>query len=327
MKVVVDYYGGDFAPKVVMEGIKLALDKFDELKVIIVGKKEDVNRDIESHNLPKDRIEVCDAPKAFPMGEHASKILKEKESSIYVGNKLVKDGTGDAFVSAGNSGACMAASIFVMGRIKGIKRPGIATPIPSEKGTTVLIDSGANADCKAEYLVDFAKMGIAYSQAYFNINKPKVGLLSVGEEDEKGSQFSLEAFKLLKEKIENFHGNVEGRDLTSGKVDVIVTDGFTGNIALKTLEGVAKMFFSALKSSVKANFISLIGGALLKSSLNKTFKRFDYRSYGGAFLLGVNGISIISHGSSDKVAIYNAIRMAKLGIEGSLINKISNNYL
>jgi glycerol-3-phosphate acyltransferase PlsX len=227
MKVVVDYYGGDFAPKVVMEGIKLALDKFDELKVIIVGKKEDVNRDIESHNLPKDRIEVCDAPKAFPMGEHASKILKEKESSIYVGNKLVKDGTGDAFVSAGNSGACMAASIFVMGRIKGIKRPGIATPIPSEKGTTVLIDSGANADCKAEYLVDFAKMGIAYSQAYFNINKPKVGLLSVGEEDEKGSQFSLEAFKLLKEKIENFHGNVEGRDLTSGKVDVIVTDGFT----------------------------------------------------------------------------------------------------
>ncbi len=326
MNIAVDYYGGDFAPKVVMEGVKLALDSFD-INITLVGNEKEITKDIKTYNIPKDRIKVVNAPIAFPMGEHASKILKEKESSIYVGNRLVKEGKAEAFVSAGNSGACMAASIFVMGRIKGVKRPGIATPIPSQKGTTVLIDSGANADCKPEYLVDFAKMGIAYSQAYFGIKEPNVGLLSVGEEEEKGSQFSLEAFKLLKEKIDYFHGNVEGRDLTSGKVDVVVTDGFTGNVALKTLEGVAKMFFSALKSSVKSNFVSLIGGALLKSSLNKTFKRFDYRTYGGAFLLGVNGISIISHGSSDKTAIYNAIRMAKLGIEESLVDKISKNYL
>ncbi len=325
MNIAVDYYGGDHAPKVIMEGIKLALKEFD-IKITIVGKKDEVEKNIIKYSIPLDKIEIEDAPIAFPMGEHASKILKERESSIFVGNKIVKAGKAEAFVSAGNSGACMAASIFGMGRIRGVKRPGIATPIPSEKGTTVLIDSGANADCKAEYLVDFAKMGKAYAETYFNIENPKVGLLSVGEEDEKGSQFSLESFQLLKENVENFIGNVEGRDLTSGKVDVVVTDGFTGNIALKTLEGVAKMFFSALKSSIKANLLTLIGGALLKSSLTRTFKRFDYRTYGGAFLLGVKGVSIISHGSSDKTAIYNAIRMAKLGVEGNLVEKIESYY-
>jgi glycerol-3-phosphate acyltransferase PlsX len=325
MNIAVDYYGGDHAPKVVMEGIKLALDEFN-IKITIVGDRDKIEKDIIKYSIPIEKIEIENAPVAFPMGEHASKILKEKESSIFIGNKLVKDGKSEAFVSAGNSGACMAASIFVMGRIKGIKRPGIATPIPSEKGTTVLIDSGANADCKPEYLLDFAKMGRAYAETYFNIESPKIGLLSVGEEDEKGSQFSLESFKLLKENIENFVGNTEGRDLTSGKVDVMVTDGFTGNVALKTLEGVAKMFFAALKTSIKANPISLLGGGLLKSSLTKTFKRFDYRTYGGAFLLGVKGVSIISHGSSDKLAIYNAIRMAKLGVEGNLVEKITNRY-
>ncbi len=324
--IAVDFYGGDRAPEVVLNGAIKALDRFKNITITFVGKKDEIEKDLLKHKIDLNRIKIVDAPIAFPMGEHASKVLKEKTSSIYIGNSLVKEGKCDAFVSAGNSGACMAASIFVMGRLKKIKRPGIATPIPSEKGTTVLIDSGANTDCKPEYLVDFAKMGEAYSKVYFNIDNPKIGLLSVGEEDEKGSQFTLEVFKLLKENIPNFYGNVEGRDLTSGKVDVIVTDGFTGNVALKTLEGVAKMFFNALKTSIKSNILTLIGGAILKSSLSKTFERFDYRTYGGAFLLGVNGISIISHGSSDETAIYNAIRMAKIGIEQDLVSRISSQY-
>lgn len=314
--------GGDYAPDVVIEGAILAVKEY-KVDIILVGNEDILNKALAKANYIGDHINIQNASEVISMGEHpGNAIRKKKDSSIVVGTKLVKDGIGDAFVSAGNTGACMASALLGLGRIKGIQRPAIGTVMPTDKGVSLILDAGANADCKPTNLVQFAIMGSIYAEKILGIKNPSIGLLNIGEEETKGNELTQATYPLLKETKLNFSGNIEGRDIFKGTSDVVVCDGFVGNVVLKLSEGLSSSLIKNIKNALMSSITGKIGGLLIKRSMLKLKKRLDYAEYGGAPLLGVNGISIISHGSSNAFAIKNAIRVAKECIENDVVLSI-----
>ena len=306
--------GGDNAPDAVIKGALNALHNNTNLDIILVGKSKIIKDKLNTYNKNNiERIAIMDAPEVIDMGEKPLKALrKKKKSSIYIGSKLVKEKKADAFISAGSTGAVMASGLLNIGRIKEIKRPSIATIFPSSSGKTLVMDAGANVDSKPVNLQQFAVMGQIYANKMFNIENPRVGLLNIGEEEKKGNKLTTEAYQLLKKdnRLENFIGNIEGRDIFNGTCDVVICDGFIGNVVLKTTEGIASYLLHLFKNAFKENIITKIAGLMVKPYLKKIKEKVDYRQYGGAPLLGVNGVVIISHGSSDDFAIENAISVA-----------------
>lgn len=326
MKIVVDAMGGDHAPYEIVKGAVEASQEIDS-KLILVGIEEEVKKELAKYTYDKDKIVTYHASEIIGMDESPAKALrKKKDSSIVVGAKMVKEGEGEAFVSAGSTGAVMASSLLKIGRIKGIKRPAIATVFPTLKEETLLLDMGANVDSKPEHLVQHALMGQIYAKNLLDKENPTVGLLSIGEEEKKGNELTIETHKLLKEMDNiNFVGNVEGRDIFTGEYDVILCEGFVGNVVLKTTEGLASALFKIIKREITATFLGKIGGLLLKPAFKRVAKKMDYTEYGGAPLLGIDGITIISHGSSNSKAIKNAIKNAEKGIKADLITLIKAN--
>lgn len=313
MKIAVDAMGGDYAPEEVVLGAIEAVKSYS-LDVVLVG---DINKIEEVLNRygAKDNshLSIVHASQVIDMGEHpAQAIRKKKDASIVVATQLVKDGACDAVVAPGSTGAAVTAALLGLGRIKGIERPCIATPIPSKKGITVLLDSGANANSKPKHLVEGAIMGSHYAKYILGVDKPAVGLLNIGEEASKGNELAQATYPLLeKMKTISFYGNVEGRDIPKGTVDVVVCDGFVGNVILKFGEGMAMFIIRLVKDTIKSSgFIAKLGALAVYPALRTLKKRLDFTEYGGAPLLGVDGSFIICHGSSKAKAIKNAIRVA-----------------
>ena len=320
MRVVLDAMGGDFAPQVPIAGAVQAV-KESAIDIVLVGNKEEIERELRKFSYPEEKIEVVHAESSIPMEEQPSRALKRKDSSIHRGLEIVKRGEADAFVSAGNTGAIMAISLFTVGRIKGVERPAITTILPNLKGHTFLLDVGANVDCKPHHLLQFSIMGSAYAKYVLGDENPKVGLLNIGEEEGKGNELTKEAYKLLKEAAKkglNFAGNAEGRDIFSGKFDVIVCDGFVGNVVLKLSESLSKILAKILKEEIENHWISKIGAVTLKPAIKGFKRRIDYAEWGGAPLLGVRAPVIISHGSSNVKAIKNAIKTATQFVRSEL---------
>lgn len=321
VKLVVDAMGGDSAPDVVLEGVALALKEDPGLEVCLTGIPDVVIPFAEE----TDRCIAFPASEVIEMGDHPSEaIRKKKDSSIVVGCKLVKDGVAQGFFSAGSTGACLAGATLIIGRIKGIKRPALGIMVPAYDKPTFLMDVGANADCKPEYIVQFAQMGSIYMDCLMGVKKPSVGLLNIGSEDTKGSTFARDSFSLLKEQIPNFAGNCEGGDLTQGRFDVVVTDGFTGNICLKTMEGTSKMLLRYIKDALTSSFASKIGAAIVKPGLSSVKEKVDPDKYGGSPLLGVNSTFIIGHGSSNAEAIKNGILVGCRSVRSNFVDIISS---
>lgn len=322
MKIAVDAMGGDFAPQEIVQGALLAVQEY-QVQVILVGDEGKVLAELK--NKSHDNIHIVHASEVINMGEHpASAVRKKKDSSIIKANRLVKEGEAKAVVSAGSTGAAMAASLMVLGRIKGIHRPAIASILPNVHGGTVLLDVGANVDCKPQYLLQFAIMGNLYANKILGIKKPRVGLLNIGEEETKGNELTLSSFQLLKQADINFTGNAEGRDIFNGNVDVVVCDGFIGNIVLKSAEGLALTLKKMIKEEISNSLLAKLGIAMTLPSLKKIKQRTDYAEYGGAPLLGINGVSIICHGSSKARAVKNAIRVAMDSVNNRLVTAIGD---
>jgi len=320
-KVVLDVMGGDFAPSSTLEGAKEALKTFPELYLYLVGKKS-VLKSWEN----EERVKVYYTEEVVEMDELPGEALRKKKSaSIFKGLELVKNGEAQAFVSAGNSGAIVAGSIFILGRLKGVRRPAIATLLPTLKDHFVLIDAGANVDCKPIDLFQFGIMGSIFFQIICKKNNPpKIGLLSIGEEIGKGNTLVKKAHELFLKSNLNYIGNIEGREIYFGNADVVVCDGFIGNVCLKLSEGLAEAIIQMVKKEVKKSFISLLGIALAEKALKNFKKKADWREYGGAPLLGVKGNVIIGHGRSDALAIKNAIKQAINFIKTDLVEKLAS---
>ncbi|NLM97272.1 MAG: phosphate acyltransferase PlsX [Halanaerobiaceae bacterium] len=326
MKIALDAMGGDHAPFEIIKAAVEALDLFDDIEIVLVGREADIKREL-GDNYNKGRIEIINADEVIAMDESPiTAIRKKKDSSIVKGMDLLKEKEIDAFISAGNTGAVMSAALFGPGRIKGIKRPSIIINFPNITGQTLVLDNGANTDTKPEHLLQFAIMGQIYAEKVLGIKNPRVGLLSIGEEKEKGNQLVKDTFPLLEEdpRIKNFIGNVEGRDIFNGRCDIVVCDGFVGNIVLKTTEGVASFMFKMLKDAFTKSLRAKIGALLLKPYLKALLEKTDYHQYGGAPLLGINGVVMISHGSSDRIAIANAVKAARDTVLLDLVNYIEN---
>jgi len=312
MKIAVDAMGGDHAPAVVVEGAVAAVREFGA-SIILVGDSAAIERELSRLGAGGGAagIEVRHTSQVVSMAETPSHALRRKrDSSLRVAAELVRDGKASAFVSAGNTGAAMAISMFVIGVLRGIDRPAIAAVLPSLRGFTVLLDVGANIDPKPWHLFQFAVMGHVYARDILGIETPRVGLLSVGEEEGKGNELTKEAYEQLKESSLNFLGNVEGRDIYNGNADVVVTDGFTGNVALKISESLADMLGQMIKEELSRDVRSKLGAALSLPAFARFRKRVDYTEMGGAPLLGIDGGAIICHGSSPSKAIKNAVRVA-----------------
>ena len=312
MKIVVDAMGGDHAPEAAVEGAVMAAREY-ETEIILTGLSDQIhsilNRLDPEHHLS---IQVVHAGEVVEMHDSPSKVLRSKrKSSMKIGLDLVKEGTASAFLSAGNTGAVLAYSTIILRPLKGVDRPAIAIQLPTLKGDAILLDAGANVDCKTNQLFQFGIMGHVFAEYILGKKNPLVGLLSIGEEDGKGNEIVKEAFQMLKASHINFIGNVEGKEVYRGNADVIVCDGFTGNVALKISESLAEMIGSNLKRLFKSNWLSKLGYLLLKPKLDEFKKKVDYSETGGAPLLGVNGVVIIAHGSSSPKAIKNAINRAR----------------
>jgi glycerol-3-phosphate acyltransferase PlsX len=310
--IAVDAMGGDKAPVPEVEGAIHAAKQYGH-RVVLVGDGHAVEHELSRHPSARELpIEVVHASERITMDDHAAKAARgKKDSSMHVCARMVAEGKADGFLSAGNTGACMAIAKMVFGKVPGVDRPALTGVFPTHKGTpVVVVDVGANVDCEPEMLQQFGLMGEIYSRLVLKIKNPRVGLLSIGEEEHKGNALTRDATPLLKSLGVNFIGNVEGRDLFSGHVDVIVCDGFVGNVALKVSEGLSEMIRKMLRESLEATVTRKIGYALSRSAYTEFKKRVDYAEYGGAPLLGLKGVCIICHGRSDSNAIKNAIRVA-----------------
>ncbi len=319
--VAVDVVGGDFAPDEVLRGIASALDSLPDVSVLALGPASIV----EPFARDNARVKPVPCSDVITMGEHPATAVRQKsDSSIVVGARLLKEQAADAFFSAGSTGAVMAAATLVTGRIHGVSRPAIATVLPTAGSPCVLLDAGANADCKPRHLFEFGLMGVAYAQSVLDVSQPRVALLNVGEEPTKGSALALEAYSLLQSGCPGFVGNVEGRDVLDGGVDVIVTDGFTGNITLKLLEGASRVLLSQVRDAMTATPVNALAAAVLKPSLKRLKERLDPDAHGGAPLLGVRGVTIIGHGASRSTAVTNAIRVAAAAVRANLTERIAS---
>lgn len=317
--------GGDFAPINTVTGAIEACSQDKNIELFLVGREKDILGTISSRGLSFSNENVVNADEVIDMGEGPTTALKSKpDSSIVVGAKLVKEGKADAFVSAGNTGAMMSASTLIIGRISGVGRPTIGASMPNKNGICYLYDVGAGKDAKPQHLLEYAVMGTIYAKEIGGIKNPRVGILSMGEEKSKGSELSIAAYDLIEKTDLNFVGNVEGRDILNGDVDIIVCDGFIGNVIIKFGEGVLTFLKYRFKDFADAGFINKLKIGLLKSSLKSILKDFDYQEHGGVPLLGVNGISIIGHGASSSKAIKNMVLRAKEMFDKQLVTKIKN---
>ncbi|MEW6215327.1 MAG: phosphate acyltransferase PlsX [Nitrospirota bacterium] len=311
MRIALDAMGGDYAPAVNVEGAVETVNDSEGIDIILVGDEFSIKRELDSKRYPHNRISLKHASQVVRMDESPSvAIRKKKDSSIRRGIELVKNGEADAFVSAGHSGVVMATALLLLGTSIGIDRPAIGAIMPTLKAPFVLIDAGANLHCKPENLLQFALMGSTYCRVILGRMEPKVSLLSIGEEDTKGNELTRETFKLLKGVDVNFTGNIDSKDIFTGNADVIVCDGFTGNVVLKTSEGLADAMIRMLKREIVDLSVGRIGFLLMKPALRNFKKKTDYAEYGGAPLLGINGTCIISHGRSTAKAIRNALKVA-----------------
>lgn len=307
-KIIVDAMGGDYAPQNAVVGAIEASMENPGFDLFLVGKEKEILRVVTDKNLSFDNSRIINAEEIIEMCDTPTEAIKKKpNSSIVVGARYVKEKKAHAFVSAGNTGAMMAASTLIMGRIPNVGRPTIGAEIPNIHGTCFLFDVGAGKDAKPNHLFEYAVMGTIYARELGGVSNPKVGILSMGEEESKGNEVTVAAYKLLKESKLNFIGNVEGRDILTGKIDVVVCDGFIGNIILKFGESVPKLLKHLLKKTAEKNFIDKIKIGLFKGTLKRALKDLDYQEHGGVPLLGVNGISIIGHGSSTPKAIKNMV--------------------
>lgn len=324
MRIAVDAMGGDHAPEVVIEGAVAAVKEYEGVEVVLVGDEARINALLAKARYPKERISVHPSSEVIEMHEPpASSVRKKRNSSITVGVNLVKEGRADAFFSAGNTGAAVCAATLMLGLLPGIERPGIAVVTPTVKGFSLVIDVGANIDPKPAQLLQYGIMADAYMRYILNRPSPSVGLLNIGEEESKGTDFVKETHFLFEKSHLNFIGNVEGRDLFSGKCDIIVCDGFVGNVALKVSESVAEAMQVFLRRHLKSNPMVTFCALLLKPTFSKFKKEIDYSEYGGAPLLGVNGVVIIGHGRSNAKAIKNAIRVSKEEVERKFNERIA----
>ena len=312
-RIAVDAMGGDRAPGVVVEGALLAVKDLG-VDLVLVGQKDVVERELAQHATAP-RFEIIPAAQIVEMHESPSSALRKKDSSMKVGFDLMNRGEVQAFVSAGNSGAMMATGMFVVGKLPAVARPAILIAVPGLGKGTVIVDAGANVDCKPRHLVQFGQMGAIYAERVLGVDNPRVGVLSNGEEKSKGNELTRAASEQLAKTALNYIGYVEGRDIFNGRVDVIVCDGFTGNIALKTMEGVASFAGAVLKGAFQKNLASRMGYLMSRKSLQEAYRRLDYAEYGGAPLIGLDGVAIIAHGGSNPLAIKNAIRAARDAVE------------
>jgi glycerol-3-phosphate acyltransferase PlsX len=312
IRVAVDAMGSDRGATAVIEGALAAAS--DEIVPVVFG-----SADLDTRGLA-----LVPTTQVVGMDEKPADAFRTKDdSSLVRAVKAVADGEADAVVSAGNTGAMLAAGLVLLRRVPGVRRPAIAVPIPARKGPSVLIDAGANADCRAEHLLQFATMGAVFAEEILGIARPTVRLLSIGEEPEKGNQLTLEAHELLAASDLDFRGNAEGRDVLAGAADVLVTDGFTGNVALKAVEGTIRTLLDALREEITASTTGTLGGLLIRPAARRLRKRLDPDTYGGAYLLGLRGLVVIAHGNSSAVAIANAIRLAARGVDHDVVGRLA----
>lgn len=320
--IALDGMGGDHAPDVVVEGALLAARELG-VRILLVGPQRELEGRLgaQGSGLP---IEVVNATQVIEMDEHPANAVRQKpDSSMVVGVKLVREGRAQAFVSAGNTGAVMAAGLFELRRIRGVDRPALAAVFPTRKGGTLVIDVGANADCKPEYLAQFGLMGSIYMERVFGVNRPRVGLLSNGEEETKGSSLIQAAHPRLRALPINFVGNIEGKEIPAGDVDVAVCDGFVGNVVLKLSEGLASMINGLIREEINASLFSKLCAVGVLPAFRRVRRRLDYAEYGGAPLLGLNGVCIVAHGRSNALAIKNAVRVAAQAVQSDVVGTIA----
>lgn len=329
VRVALDAMGGDNAPEEIVRGAVDAVKEAPDVQVLLVGQEEKINAVLTTLTYPKEQITVVNATEVIEMAEPpVAAIRKKKDSSIVVGMKLVKDDQADAFVSAGSTGAVLVGGQVLIGRIRGIERPPLAPLIPTEKGVTLLIDCGANVDARASHLVQFAQMGSIYMKHVMGIDNPTVGIVNIGAEEEKGNALVKETFPLLKEQPDlNFIGSVEARDIPTGPADVVVCEAFTGNVILKMYEGTAAMLLSAVKKGLMSTLRSKIGALLIKPALKETLKDYDASKYGGAPMLGLNGLVVKTHGNSKALEIRNTVLQCKTFIQADINGKIREQLL
>lgn len=323
MKIIVDAMGGDYAPKEQVLGAVKAAKELD-VDIILCGREEDIKRELEASGEDAGRIEIHNCTEVVENEDDPIRgVRRKKDSSLVVGMKLLHEGKADAIVTSGNTGAVIAAAVFELGRIKGISRPAIAPMVPTIPGKPLLLlDSGANAICTPDNLLGFAIMGSHYMENILGIENPKVGLVNIGVEEKKGTPLTKETYQLLKTADVNFAGNLEARQIPHGDVDVAVTDGFTGNVILKLMEGMGEFMKSALKGILMKNTITKLSALTMAGGLKEFKKKFDVKEHGGAPLLGVDGMVVKAHGNSDAKAFCAAIRQAKKAVETDLLNKI-----
>ena len=324
MRIAVDAMGGDNAPYEIVVGALDAVKGNPDITVVLVGKEDEINKIIDEKTKDRSGIEVVNATEVIEFDDVPTKAVRsKKDSSLVVAMKLVKDKQADAFLSAGSTGAILVGGLFIVGRIKGIDRPALTGFLPNPKGYTVLLDIGANADCKARNILEFGVMGSLYAEKVLGIKNPSVGLLNNGTEEGKGNDLTKEAFALMKGSDQiNFYGNIEGRDMPAGTVDVAVTDGFTGNVVLKTTEGVASTIMKMMKDALMSSTKGKIAGAMIKSDMKALKDGFSADAIGGAPFLGVDGVVLKAHGNSRAIAITNAILQARRFKESNYIEEL-----
>lgn len=326
ISVAVDAMGGDNAPIEIIKGCIESINEDSNIKIYLVGNNTIINEHLAKYTYNKEQLEIVDAKETIDTCESpVMAIRRKKDSSLVKAIKLVKEKKADAVVSAGSTGAILAGGTFIVGRINGIERPALAPLIPHKKGVSLLIDCGANVDSKASYLVQYAKMGSIYYENVIGVKNPRVALVNIGEEESKGNSLVKEAYALLKNEDINFIGNIEAREIPEGKADVLVCDAFVGNIILKYTEGFALTLFSMLKKNLMKNFRTKIGTLLLKPALKDFKKSFDYTEYGGAPLLGLEGLVVKTHGSSDAKTFKNTILQCKKFSDQKINDKIKEN--
>ena len=323
MNIYVDAMGGDNAPQAIVEGSVDAVKEYG-ISLTLVGQQAAIEKELEKYTVPEGAIDIINADSVIGFDEEPVMAIRKKtDSSLVVALEAMKDQEDAVLISAGSTGAIMAGGLFKLGRIKGIKRPALAVAIPKGDKVSILIDAGANADCKAEYLPQFGLLGTIYCESVMGMDNPSVGIVNIGTEEEKGSMMVKEAHQLLKESDLNFVGNVEARDIPTTKADILVTDGFTGNVILKLIEGLASYLMSGIKTAIMGSAKGKIGGALIKGDLRNFKKAFSSDEVGGAPFLGVRGGLIKAHGSSNAFAIKNAIRQAIRFSEGDVVGRIT----
>ncbi len=323
MKILIDAMGGDYAPQAPVEAAAKAVKEFG-IDIVLIGDPKVIEDELKKYDYPKERISIVEATEVISNYDEPAKAVRTKKgASVVVAANMLKKGEGDAMLSMGSTGALLAAGLLIVGRIKGIMRPALATALPTAKGPKLLLDAGANTNCRPVNLVQFGIMGDVYMHNVMGIEAPSVGLISNGEEEGKGDELTKKTYPFMKTAPFNFIGNIEGRDVMLGTADVMVCDGFVGNVVLKTVEGMGKMFSNMLNGMFKKNALSYLGALCVYGGIKDMKKTMDYREYGGAPLLGCKSPVIKGHGSSDALAVFNAIRQAKLFVETDVINQIT----